>query len=301
MWFRNLQIYQLSESFSLSANDLHDALQANAFQPCQGLDAFRMGFTSPLGKHSEQLVHSSNGCFMVCIRREDRLLPASVIREAVQQKADEIELQEDRSLGRKEQAELKEEVIMDLLPRAFTRSNRSYAYIDTINNWLVVDTASSSQAEDLISLMRDSLGSFKLKLLNVKHTPSDIMTQWVETEVPADVELTDECELKEPGEKGGVIRIKGVDLGSEEIQKHIRAGKMVSKLAFEWQERLACVLLDDLSFKKLKFLDLVLEEAAQTDADDEAMRFDADFALMSLELSRFIPALCAYLGGLNAD
>ncbi len=299
MWFRNLQIYQLTESFDLSADDLHEALLENSFKPCQGLDAFRMGFASPLGKHSEQLVHASNGCFMVCMRREDRLLPASVIREAVQEKVDEIELQENRSVGRKEKSEIKEEVVIDLLPRAFTRSNRTYAYIDTKNNWVVVDSTSSSKAEDVISLVRDSLGSFKLKLLDVKQAPTEMMTQWVQEDVPKNVELTDECELKETTEKGGVIRIKGVDLGSEEIQKHITTGKIVSKLAFEWQERLACVLVDDLSIKRLKFLDVVLEEAADTNADDEMMRFDADFALMSLELSRFIPALCGYLGGLE--
>jgi len=301
MWFRNLQIYQLTESFDLSADDLHQALLDNTFQPCQGLDAFRIGFTSPLGKHSEQLVHASNGCFMVCLRREDRILPSIVVREAVQEKVDEIELQESRSVGRKEKSELKEEVVIDLLPRAFTKSNRMYAYIDTKNNWVVVDSTSSSKAEDLISLIRDSLGSFKLKLLQVKTAPIEMMTQWVQDEVPSSIELTDECELKDTSEKGGVIRIKGVDLGSEEIQKHITTGKIVSKLAFEWQERLACLLVDDLSIKRLKFLDVVLEEAADTNADDEMMRFDADFALMSLELSRFIPALCDYLGGLEQD
>lgn len=299
MWFRNLQIYQLTESFNLSADELHQELLSNSFKPCQGLDAFRMGFTSPLGKHSEQLVHASGGCLMVCMRREDRILPTTVVREALQEKVDDIELKESRSVGRKEKSELKEEIITDLLPRAFTKSTRTYAYIDTQNNWVVVDSTSSSKAEDVMSLIRDSLGSFKLKLLDVKQEPTDMMTRWVQTEVPNSVELTDECELKEPSEKGGVIRIKGVDLGSEEIQKHITTGKIVSKLAFEWQERIACILVDDLSVKRLKFLDVILEEAADTNADDEVMRFDADFALMSLELSRFIPALCEFHGGLE--
>jgi len=299
MWFRNLQIYQLTEKFELSADDLHESLLENSFKPCQGLDAFRIGFTSPLGKHSEQLVHAVNGCFMLCMRREERVLPATVVREAVQEKVDEIELQQNRSVGRKEKSDIKEEVTADLLPRAFTRSNRIYAYIDTKNDWVVVDSTSSTKAEDVISLIRDSLGSFKLKLLAVKVAPTEMMTQWVKAEVPNEVELTDECELKETAENGGVIRIKGVDLGSDEIQRHISTGKIVSKLAFEWQERLACVLADDLSIKRLKFLDLILEEAADMNADDEVMRFDADFSLMSLELSRFIPALCAYLGGLE--
>jgi len=42
----------------------------------------------------------------------------------------------------------------------------------------------------------------------------------------------------------------------------------------------------------------VMDEAADTHADDQAARFDADFTLMSLELSRFIPALLEAFGGL---
>lgn len=301
MWFRNLQVYQLKEQFELSAEDFQSALLSNTFKPCQGLDEFRIGWSSPLGKHSESLVHASNGCFMVCMRREDRLLPASVVREVVQEKVDEIELQQNRSVGRKEKGDIKEEVVTDLLPRAFSRSNYTYAYIDTINGWVVVDSSTSSKAEDLLSLVRDSLGSFKLKLLNVKVSPVDMMTRWVKTDAPDGVELSDECELKGEGEKAGVIRIKDIDLASEEIQNHLTSGKFVSKLAFAWQERLACVLADDLSIKRLKFLELVLDEALDVSADDAVMRFDADFALMSLELSRFIPKLCDYMGGLEED
>ena len=110
-----------------------------------------------------------------------------------------------------------------------------------------------------------------------------------------------ECELTEPVEKGGVIRIRGVLLASDEVQRHMKSGKQVSKLSFEWQQRLSCVLSEDLSIKRLKFMDLVLDELADTDADDAAARFDADFALMSLELSGFTPALGQLLRGIKTD
>ncbi len=299
MWFRNLQIYQLTDTFTLSAEELHETFQENAFKPCQGLDKHRIGWTTPLGKHGEQLVHSTNGCLMVCMRREDRILPASVVRDAIEEKVDEIEAKESRTVGRKEKSDIKEEVIVDLLPRAFTKSNRSYAYIDPKNNWVILNCATSNKAEEMLTLIRDSLGSFKVRPLAVNNAPSAIMTDWIKNEAPADVEVTDECELKEPVENGGVIRIRGVDLGSDEVQQHLNSGKIASKLAIEWQQRLSCVLVEDLSIKRLKFMDLVMEEAGDTAADDEVMRFDADFALMSLELSRFIPVLCEYLGGVD--
>lgn len=299
MWFRNLQIYQLTETFQSTAEELHDALLEKAFKPCQGLDTFRVGWTTPLGKHGDQLVHATNGRLMLCMRREDRILPASVVRDAVEEKADEIEARESRTVGRKEKNDIKEEVIVDLLPRAFTKSSRSFAYIDPENNWVILDCTTSNKAEEVLTLIRESLGSFKVKPLAVNNAPSAVMTDWVKNTAPDDLVVSDECELKEPVENGGVIRIRGVDLGSDEVQQHLKSGKVAAKLAIEWQQRIACVLVEDLSIKRLKFMDLVMEEAADTAADDEVMRFDADFALMSLEISRFIPALCGYLGGVD--
>ncbi len=301
MWFRNLQIYLLSETFEASAEELHEALLEKAFKPCQGLDTFRVGWTAPLGKHGDQLVHATNGRLMLCMRREDRILPAAVVRDAVEEKVDEIEAAEARTVGRKEKSEIKEEVIVDFLPRAFTKSSRSYAYIDPQNNWVILDCTTANKAEEILSLIRESLGSFKIKPLAVNNAPSAVMTDWVKNKAPDDLLVEDECELKEPVENGGVIRIRGVDLGSDEVQQHLSSGKVVSKLAIQWQERIACVLVEDLSIKRLKFMDLVMEEAADTAADDEVMRFDADFALMSLEISRFIPALCEYLGGVDKN
>jgi recombination associated protein RdgC len=298
MWFRNLQIYQLTETINLSAEELHQALLEQQFNPCRGLDTHRSGWTTPLGKHGDQLVHATNSKFMLCMRREDRILPAAVIREAVQQKVDDIEASEPRQVGRKEKNDLREEVTVDLLPRAFTRSTHSYAYIDPANDWVILDCNSSTKAEEVLTLIRESLGSFKVRPLTVNTAPSAVMTEWVKDSAPADLVITDECELREPVEKGGVIRIRGVDLGSQEVLQHLNAGKQVSRLALEWQDRISCVLADDLSIKRLKFTDLVMDLAADS-AEDDAMRFDADFAIMASELSNFIPALCHHLGGID--
>lgn len=301
MWFRNLQIYQLYQDFELSAEELHDQLEADRFTPCGSLQLQSQGWVSPLGRDGRMLTHAGNGCIMLCARREDRLLPGAVVREALADKVAEIEAAEARDVGRKEQSRLKDEIVQDLLPRAFTRSHRQYAYIDPKNKWIVVDSATPKKAEELISLLRESLGSLRVRPLQVAQSPAAVMTAWL-AQTPADgFVLQDECELREPVEGGGIVRCRRQDLDSDEIGVHLNAGKQVAKVALEWNERIGCVLCDDLSVKRLRFLDLVMEEAADTHADDEAARFDADFALMNLELSRFIPALLAAFGGLAQD
>ena len=161
---------------------------------------------------------SCNGRMMVCLRREDRILPSAVVREHVEEKAEAISLAESRPVGRKEKQQIKDEVIVDLLPRAFTRSTHLYAYIDPKDGWAVVDSGTAKKAEELLSALRETLGSLRLKPLAVNNAPASVLTRWLETSTPPGFELGDECELKEPVDKGGVMRGRRMDLASAEVQ-----------------------------------------------------------------------------------
>lgn len=298
MWFRNLRLFQLTETFDSDAEALHRQLDAERFTPCSGLQRESLGWVSPLGPGHEALVHAANGCLMVCMRREERVLPAAVVRETLEERVRDIEAAEARPVRRKEQQKLKDDIVHELLPRAFTRSSHLYAYLDPRNRWIVVDAATAKKAEDLVSLLRQSLGSLRARPFDVQQSPAAVMTAWLKQGRADGFELGEQCELREPVDGGSVLRCRNQDLQAEEIQGHLEAGKWVTKLAISWEERLACTLADDVSIHGLRFLDLVMDEAAEVQADDAAARFDADFALLSLELSRFIPVWLAAFGGL---
>ena len=78
---------------------------------------------------------------------------------------------------------------------------------------------------------------------------------------------------------------------------HLDAGKDVVKLAVSWDERLSCVIESDLSIKRLRFLDLIQNEAADYQTENAADAFDAHFSLMTLEFRRFVPRLIELFGG----
>jgi recombination associated protein RdgC len=299
MWFRNLQLYRLTETFEHTPEALHTALEQRSFSPCAGLDSHSLGWVPPAGREASSLVHAANGRIMVCLRREDRILPSAVIREHVEDKAEAIAIAEGRTVGRKERQRLKDEVVTDLLPRAFTRSSHQYAYVDPDAGWVVVDSATAKKAEDLLSALREALGSLRLKPLAVSNSPATVLTRWVESAPPHHFALGDECEMKEPGENGGIMRGRRIDLASAEVRSHLDAGMQVAKLAVDWRERIACILCDDLGIRRLRFLDLVLEQASEVDAADALARFDADFALMAMELARLIPEIAQAFGGLD--
>ncbi len=300
MWFKNLQVFLLKEPFSHSQEGLEEALAAHRYRPCGSLEISVQGWHPPLGGGSEQLCFSSNGCLLVCLRREEKLLPASVVNEVLGDKVNQIELEEARSVGRKEKKDLKETVYMDLLPKAFTRSSLSFAYVDPQTDWVLVDAATPKRAEDLVSQLRNSLGSLPARPLGVKQLPAEVMTRWLEgRDRPADFEIADQCELRDLEQDGGIVRVRRQDLAGEEIQTHLKAGKKAVQLAVEWEERVSCLITDQPALKRMKFADELVEEAADSAGDDMAALFDADFTLMSMELRRLVARLVEVFGGVD--
>jgi recombination associated protein RdgC len=298
MWFKNLSIFRLTEAFTLAPEELAQKLEALAFRPCGPHEESSFGWIAPVGKNGQQLVHSSNGFMMLCGKKEERVLPASVVNELFQEKILETEEKQGRKLGKKDRTAIKDELIFELLPKAFTFSRKTYAYIDPQGGFIIVDAASAKSAEDVLSLLRKALGSLPVVPLNTVNKPIAVMTDWLSTQqTPDDLTIEDECELRSPEEAGGIIRCKRHDLALPEIKNHLDTGKEVIKLAINWADRLAFVVDEHLAIKRLKFLDLIQDQVADIETDNDAERFDADFSIMSLELSQFLPRFLEVCGG----
>lgn len=302
MWFKNLSILRLTEPFTLTSSELEKCLEAARFRPCGSLEPMTYGWCPPLGKDESPLVHVANGFLMICAMKEEKILPASVVNDMVFERVAEIEDRQNVSLRKKQRDEIREEVIQDLLPRAFTHARRTYAYLDPKGGWLVMDSASAKRAEELASLLRRSIESLPVALPATQERPAAVMTRWLmHNDRPADITIESECELRSPEEDGGIVRCKRQDLAAPEIQNHLEVGKEVMKLAMTWDDRLSFVLDESLGVKRLQFLDMVQDQAAEVEAANEAERFDVDFSIMTLELSRFLPRLLELFGGEKAQ
>ena len=299
LWFKNLLVYRLSREVSLSADEMEKQLSQFTFTPCGSQDMAKTGWVSPMGSHGgDALTHSHNGQILLCARQEQKILPSPVIKQELQAKIEQIESEQHRKLKKTEKDSLKDEVLHSLMPRAFSRFSQTLMWIDTVNGLIMVDAASAKKAEDMLALLRKSLGSLPVVPLTMESPIELTLTEWVRSgETPAGFTLQDEAELKAILEEGGVIRCKKQALVSDEIATHIENGKLVTKLAVDWQERIAVVLADDGSIKRLKFSDVIREQNDDIDRDDFAQRFDADFILMTGELAALIQNLVEALGG----
>ena len=299
MWFRNLVLYRTA-GWKPKAAELEEALARQTFQPCGKMDMESRGWLPPRGE-GDALVHTLGGQMLIALGVEQKLLPASVINHYARERAAEIEEQQGFRPGRKQQREIREQVTDELLPRAFERRRSTHAWIDTAGGWLAVDAANLAKADELLEVLRKCVAPLPLATLKTQLSPASAMTGWLASgDPPAGFTIDRDCEFLAPGEDKSTVRYVRHPLEAKDVRGHLEDGKQVTRLALTWNDRISFVLNENLQVKRLAFLD-ILKEQAEKDAEGGDELFDADFAIMSGELSRFLPDLVEALGGEAAE
>lgn len=286
MFFKNLTLFRFPKSAAEALGDgLEKSLKKHALKPCGPLEMQARGWVSPFGRGEKALSHQIGHYLLLTLGLEDKLLPPAVVNEALADKLEALEEDRGKKVGGRERKRLKDEVLMDLLPRAFSRPGRLSGYFDLKRGWAVFDTSSPKAAEQFLTILRATLGSFVAIPLDPEESPRNMMTGWLTgAKLPQGFELGNECELKDPADTGAVVRAKKLELDSAEIREHLKSGKQASMLGLVVDERTGFVLAEDLTLRKLKFLDLATEELENTERDDARAELDARFALMTLTL-----------------
>lgn len=290
MFFRNLTFFRFPAS--LNVDDLDTGLVDFALKPVGAMELSSRGFISPFGRNEEALSHRIGDALWLAAGSEDKILPGSVVNDLLQKKLAEIEEKEGRRLGGRARKRLKEDLVHELLPRAFVKPGRTDAMLDLTHGFIAVDTSSRKSAEAVVSDVRQALGSFPALPLNAEVAPRSILTGWIAGDpLPDGLSLGDECELRDPVDHGAVIKCQHQELQSDEIAKHLEAGKQVTRLALTLDDHLGFVLGEDLVIRKLKFLDGAVDQLESADRDDFRAELDARFALFSAEVRRLFLTL----------
>lgn len=295
MWFRNLRIYRLSPAAGLDAATLGERLSNRPLNRCGSFDMLSRGWVYP--RHEDQFVHAVNGHWLLALGVEQKLLPATVIRQVVQERAAKIESDQERKVGRKELRDLRDRVTEELLPRAFTRRRTTWGWMDPAHGWLVVDAGSDARADEFMETLLATLDDIHPRALQSRIAPSSAMTDWlVSGEAPSRFTLDSDLELRSVSNSQAAIRYVRHDLEGKEIRQQIAAGKIATQLGMTWNDRISFILTDKLTAKRLSFLD-ILQDEAENSAETAEEQFDADFALMSGELAKLLADLLVALGG----
>lgn len=274
-----------------------DALASQTFLPCSPTQPLAIGFVPPRGEAHAPLIEAvaaSHWLAEVCIQQ--RVLPASVVREHVQEAAAKIEAESGRKPGRKMLGELKEEVVHRLLPQAFTKTVHHRIWLDLEGGWLLLDAGTAARADALVSLLVAALPWLKVAPLHTAESPATCMAAWLlDGTPPAGFTIDRDCELRSPGDERATVRYARHALDGDDVRAHLREGKRPTRLALTWRSRVSFTLTDTLLLKGVALLDVALEQRGSPQGADDA--FDADAALTVLELGPLVPALVEALGG----
>lgn len=292
--FKSVIFYRIHTGWAPTAAQVDDSLQAGRFVECGASQEKSVGWIEPRGQANGPLLEDVAGQWIIKLMMETRSLPASVVNRKAAERAAQIEASTGRKPGKKETRDIKDDIRLELLPMAFTKQSAALAWIDREARLLVVDAASQTRADEVVILLVQALPGFAVSLVNTQTSPIASMAEWLlEQEGPAGFSIDRECELNACDESKAVVRYNRHSLDIGEIPAHIRAGKMPTKLAMTWSDRVSFVLTEGLQLKKMAFLDVVFEATNNKNADN----FDADVAIATGELSRLIPDLIDALGG----
>ena len=295
MWFKNLKIFRLAPAWSISADALEAALQKHAFRPGNSQEMQSLGWVAP--REGGGLVHTVDGQFLLSLRAEKKLLPATVINQVARAKAQDIEEQQGYKPGRKQMKEIKEQVTDELLPKAFTVYRDTRVWLDTRRHWLVIDAAAAAKSDEVLGVLAKSIEPFSVLPLHVEMSPASAMTSWlIADEPPAGFSVDQDTELRSTSESRAAVRYVRQSIEIDDVRKHVQAGKQCTRLALTWADRVSFVLTDGLDIKRVTPLD-VLKENQDGAAQNEDEQFDSDMALMTGELARLIEGMVEALGG----
>ncbi len=290
MFFRNLTLFRFPTS--LDFTDFETQLAECALAPVTALELSSRGFVPVMGQHHPAFCHAIEHARWLAVGGEEKILPGAVVNDLLQKKLAAIEASEGRRPGGRTRKRIKDELITELLPRAFVRPVRTDALIDTQLGVIAVDTSSRKNAENVASEVRRALGSFPALPLNAETAPRAILTGWIAGDpLPDGLSLGDECELRDPSDSGAVVKIQRMELSGEEISKHLEAGKQATRLALTLDDHVSFVLGEDLIVRKFKLLDGAVDQLEATDSEDIVAELEARFALMAGEFKRLFEVL----------
>ena len=278
-----------------SAQLLENHLKDNPFIELGPIDASRAGFV-PVPQGYEY-VERFEGGLAFAVRIDEKILPASVVKQEVAKRCKVIKETRDYIPGRKERKEIEEIVIQELLAKALVRSKTITCYYDTANRFLIIPVSSKTIAAMITGKLVKAVGSVKTETINISDVKMGLttrLTSWVQCNEEAfgeNFNLGDVVQLQRITEKKEKISfdLKILDSAREGLSEALSAGFYVTSLGM-MHGSVAFRLTSDFHFKDVAF-------GYETEDPENAYEgWLQDAAVQVLEFSRVVTSLCDLMG-----
>ena len=291
--FSNLHLYRITEPWILSPTELAKKLAAKKFRPCTEKMIRSSGWIAP--RAGGGLVYEVQKQYLIAVCFEEKKVPEPVLQRHTNAKAAKVEKEKGYKPSRKQLKELKEESLIELLPRAFEAQSTINIWVNATAGLIAIDTGTPAKADDVMTLLQEVV-AIPASLIRTSMDPGSAMASWLmNNEAPDEFTVDREVYLQGLDIEKSKVHYAQLSLERDEVRQHILEGRRPTKLAMTWDERVAFFLTDKFQVKKITFLDSVKAEIA--DEEDEDAAYAAMFLVYTEQLTKLVPALLEALGG----
>ncbi|WP_051555264.1 recombination-associated protein RdgC [Legionella fairfieldensis] len=281
MWFNNAMIYHYEMNDKV---DLTSLLAEDVLKSCPPHARFIYGWLPAL---TDELVQEVAGCSLICLGKEERILPNGVIKRLLAERIQMIETQQGRTIKRAEKAQLAEDLEFELLPKSFCIQKRLMALLDKVTHRLIINASSANQASQLTALLRKSIPGIHMEPLVPAENLALRFAQWINNPalLSSNFQLASDCLLFALDDEKKRISCKGYEMPAEEIITLLSQGLAAAEISLIWNERIQFTLTHDLNIKRLKCLDYLIDEFNEIhQLEEDFQQRDAELTLLSGEL-----------------
>jgi recombination associated protein RdgC len=295
--FKNALVYSIDQWEPPTQAEIERRLDSARFTACRPTEPESAGWVEPRGEKHSALLESIGGQLILKLCTETRPVPGGVVKDQLNARLEKIEAETGRRPKGKASREIKEEIVHELLPRAFPKRSTTLVWIDLARRRVLIGAASSKKVDAVATRLVQLFGGLRLAPLQTALSPATAMAAWLsDKQAPAGFSVDRECELKQPDSEKSLVRYARHPLEIDEVGEHIKQGKLPVQLAMTWNGRVSFALTDVLALKKIKLLDVVLEDKGSPAGGTDG-GFDADVAITTGELQQLLGDLVDALGG----
>jgi len=296
--FRNLRFYRVTSPWPENEEKLSEALSANAYSPCGPFAERSAGWEPPGIDENGPLCRHLNGADLLQLRTQSRVLPAAAVNEALEDRLAEFRIRTKMEPTRGEIRRLKEDTRDNLLSKSLVKSERSRACFIHSESLLVIDAGTVAKAEWLIDQLRSCFDQFVCIPLVFNNLPADLLTGIFMGDSPLGLSLGRECRMQDLSDSKSTVTWRDFDLSDHSIRQHVVEGMKITHLGVVFDALMTCVIDQDATVSKLKFIG---GEAVEQWGEDAQAKQDADFLLLTGAVRRLVDDLKKLLGGYAHD
>lgn len=282
--FKNFILYSLTDKLDLS--DIETRLNSFRSKEPSRTAIESVGFMPPFPT-SEDLSYELLNSHYFCLRFFKKNIPAKLVNYQLGQKLANAK-EKGREINKKLKQELKEEIINRIASETPAVPDTVRFMYDKDNDILCVDSSSHKKAESCIALLRKAINSVPCKPL-IDFNLGFLLTSWCfDGNLPNELTIQNKVKLKAHDDTKSEASFNYQEVDAEEVVAARDSGKLITQVSLLFDNDFTFVFSDDGTVKSIKYTDFKIEDFSDIPKANEAELFDAEMALNTDSVRKFV-------------